>query len=387
MQSGNSFHDVIIVGSGPAGMSTALHLVHLRPELADRILVLEAKRHPRPKLCAGGILQDGVRILRKLGLDFSSLPQIGVKEAHFRFEGRGICVALDPVSFTVIRREAFDAWLAGEARGRGIRVEEDVRVTGVRARGDEMEVLAENAAYRAGIVVGADGTHSAVRRFVTAVKGGGSSIVLEFTMAADEFKRLPVPAQDKAFFDFSVIHKRVQGYIWQFPKPGGAAAETACTRGIYHARVFPRRPAPALKSILQARVAEELPGPDGRRMGGFPIRYFDPRGVFSAQRVLLVGDAAGVDPIYGEGISFALGYGGIAAREIAAALENRDFSFSRYGRRILRSPMGRCLRRRVKVARILYLSSSRAAQRLIWWRLGFLLKWIIENFLIGWEKG
>ena len=53
--------DVIIVGSGPAGTSTALHLCRLRPELAGRILLLDRAVHPREKLCGGGITHYGER--------------------------------------------------------------------------------------------------------------------------------------------------------------------------------------------------------------------------------------------------------------------------------------------------------------------------------------
>ncbi len=48
--------------------------------------------------------------------------------------------------------------------------------------------------------------------------------------------------------------------------------------------------------------------------------------------------------------------------------------------------MGKCLKRRLWVARMLYLFHSKAIQRFLWWRLGFLLKWYIENFLIDWAK-
>jgi len=47
---------------------------------------------------------------------------------------------------------------------------------------------------------------------------------------------------------------------------------------------------------------------DDDKLKGHPLRRFHPRGLFSAPRTLLVGDAAGVDPLLGEGISFALGY-------------------------------------------------------------------------------
>ncbi|MFG0332280.1 MAG: FAD-dependent oxidoreductase, partial [Maioricimonas sp. JB049] len=51
-------YDVIIIGSGPSGSSTALHLAQRSPELARRTLILERDRHPRHKLCGGGCVND-----------------------------------------------------------------------------------------------------------------------------------------------------------------------------------------------------------------------------------------------------------------------------------------------------------------------------------------
>ncbi|MFW6097498.1 MAG: FAD-dependent monooxygenase, partial [Chloroflexota bacterium] len=47
--------DVLIVGSGPSGMSTALHLVQADAGWAERILVVDKAVHPREKLCGGGV--------------------------------------------------------------------------------------------------------------------------------------------------------------------------------------------------------------------------------------------------------------------------------------------------------------------------------------------
>ena len=47
--------DLLIIGSGPAGCSTALHLARLDPALARRTVILEKAEHPRHKLCGGGL--------------------------------------------------------------------------------------------------------------------------------------------------------------------------------------------------------------------------------------------------------------------------------------------------------------------------------------------
>ena len=62
--------DVLIIGSGPAGMSTALHLVQADQAWADRIVVIEKAVHPRDKLCGGGVTRAGEDILGRLGLSF-----------------------------------------------------------------------------------------------------------------------------------------------------------------------------------------------------------------------------------------------------------------------------------------------------------------------------
>ncbi len=54
---------IIIVGSGPAGAATALALHRLDPALAQEVLVLEKGHHPRPKVCAGGLIPAARRWL------------------------------------------------------------------------------------------------------------------------------------------------------------------------------------------------------------------------------------------------------------------------------------------------------------------------------------
>jgi flavin-dependent dehydrogenase len=79
--------DLLILGSGPGGLSTALHLAQIAPHLAPRILILEKEHYPRFKLCAGGLVADAEVVLERLGLDLREVPHVIVDMAHFDFAG------------------------------------------------------------------------------------------------------------------------------------------------------------------------------------------------------------------------------------------------------------------------------------------------------------
>lgn len=377
-------YDIIIVGSGPAGTSTALHLSKLAPELARRTLILERQRHPRPKLCGGGIPPDGEYILKRLGLDLAQLSHVPVHEAYFNFMGRGgFCLKRQPVSFRVVQRHEFDAWLFDAACAHGVTAHQETRVLNVRPSGDAMEVLTDKGSYRTRVVLGADGAKSIVRKAVDSNPDSSFSRLLEFFVPQSPEGTRPAD-QDRAFFDFSVIDQDVQGYTWSFPmqKNGGPTRNL----GIYDARVHSRSPYGRLKSTMRQKLGEDGVNIDDYQIHGQPIRWFDPEGPLSAPGVLLVGDAAGADPTFGEGISFALGYGELAAQEVKDAFAQGDFSFTNYRNRILNHPMGRCLKRRIRMARFLYGMRNRHAQRFLWWRLGPLMRWYLETFLVDWAK-
>ena len=60
--------DVIIVGAGPAGSSTAYHLA----KLGIDVLVLEKAEFPRDKICGDGLTPAAVHELIAMGMDIST---------------------------------------------------------------------------------------------------------------------------------------------------------------------------------------------------------------------------------------------------------------------------------------------------------------------------
>ncbi len=375
-------YDIIIVGSGPSGTATALNLAQVDPHLISRTLILEKQRHPRPKLCGGGILQDGERKLKKLGLQLTNFPHVDVTEACFYFQGKGFIASYKPVSFRVVDRPHFDQMLVDMTRRLGFAIQEETTVHQIRQTENGMAVETDQGIFHSRIVVGADGANSTVRRYLNPPPGTQKARLLEI-YAPPASRSQPIKqGPHQALFDFAPIIDGIQGYYWDFPMPPGDSPRR--NQGIYDSRFFPDRPLGDMKALFPKWTASRGLRPDDYTLQSFPLRWFDPQGAFSAPGVILVGDAAGIDPTYGEGISFSMGYGELAAQEVQAALISKDFSFSNYRQRILTSRMGKMLQRRRAMASLLYSQKGPGMLRHIFWNFKGITNWMIHQFLIGW---
>ena len=192
---------------------------------------------------------------------------------------------------------------------------------------------------QARILVAADGAGSRIRRWVLA---GDPHVSIPVCSTAPTsplrlFKHeIPAPRHFPAemVYDFSPMDDGLRGYVWLFPVSGGrlnvGAMHTPSRRlgGADVVRILER---------TLARHGVSLPS----RARGWPAWPYAPDGRLSRAHVLLVGDAAGIDALTGEGIAVGLEHGLIAAASIHHALGTDDFSFSDYAQAVRRATVGR----------------------------------------------
>jgi flavin-dependent dehydrogenase len=378
-------YDLIIVGAGPAGISSALHLAQIMPGIEKRTLILEKAHHPRHKLCGGGLLPDGEIVLRQLGLDIREIAHVDAPFAHFDFAGQGLAMTANDgtgIAFRLIRRDEFDAWLVGKARASGFEIREGVTVKTVEASAQGCVISTDQGDFHAKAVIGADGSKGITRRLVNPREKPHSARVLELLAPPKPDSSLHV--QQDAYFDFRPIMDGIGGYIWDFPTLVKGVA-TRCW-GIYDANFTPGEASRSLMAALADEMKAHGYNLEDYEIEGHPIRWFEASGEFSVPGLILAGDAAGVDALFGEGIAPALGYGRIAAKAIKAAFEKNDFSFSDYKKQVLSSEMGKSLRLRTLTARIFFGIRNAPIQRFIWTKLGAPTTFYVQNFLVYWAN-
>ena len=378
--------DIIIIGGGPSGLSTALHTARDFPHLTDGILILEKARYPRQKLCAGGLVTDAEVILQRLGLDVSEVPHVDAERIHFDFESKGLNLHVPKRhALRVIRRDEFDHWLAEKAESRGLEIREGVTVREILPDKDGVTVKTDHGDFRAQVVVGADGSNGVTRRSILPSAPVHTARVLEVltpTYASRGLKE--TERSERAYFEFFPVPRNIAGYVWDFPTQVHGQAMRCW--GIYDTNLMAEESRPPLKEPLAEEMARFGFQLREYEIKGHPIRWFSPRNPMVVPRVLFVGDAAGADPFLGEGISIALGYGALAAREIGEAFAKDDFSFSSYKRRVLKSALGRALITRWLLTHMIYPLKWKGFQIVIWRLLKPIAVPFAWKFILNWGK-
>jgi flavin-dependent dehydrogenase len=342
--------EVIIAGAGPAGVACAVALVRRAPSLRGRVIALDRARFPRAKPCGGGLTGHADEALAALGLALT-VPSVAAGRAVVRFGAVEREVALGrPVR--VVRREEFDASLVEQARDLGVIVREGEAALGFTVERDAVEVGTATRRLRARVLVGADGAGSAVRKRLRDERRRDAPDAARATPI--RLFRVEVPGRsrygDAMLYDFTAMADGLRGYVWIFPVPG-----ERLNVGLMHDPGSARSGA-ELTALLTRQLRHHGVVLDGPARG-WPAWGYLPSAPVAAERTLLVGDAAGIDALTGEGIAVGLEQGMVAADAIVAALADGDFRFRGYRRALRRATVGRELAIDRWLARLLYRGS------------------------------
>jgi flavin-dependent dehydrogenase len=319
---------VMIVGAGPAGISTWLHLQKYAPELARRSIILEKAIFPRDKLCAGGLGAWSGAALKHLEVELN-IPSVYISDIDFRIANEFYHFH-QADCFRVVQRANFDHALAQVAVNRGLELHQGEFLTNVSRSQRLLVVRTNKRKYSVQTLIGADGALSNVRRKMIPSNRPHLAATIQIFAPADPYYD-PEFNEKKITLNLAPLSEGLQGYLWHVPCLKNGIPSMA--HGIVDFRIYPDKPRADMRKIfrdeLRSRNLNHGPG----SWSSYPICWFSEENIISQPNILLVGDAAGVEPALGGGIHIALSYGEVAAHTIINAFQNNDFSFHDYTQR------------------------------------------------------
>jgi menaquinone-9 beta-reductase len=309
--------DVVVIGAGPGGCMTARELARS----GCHVLLLEAKKFPRPKVCGGCINHHAVELLRECGLG-SLVPESGaVPLDEFRIQLPYWTPRYDLPRGWSLTRARFDSLLAqsaidagvsflDEAMGRmDVAVDAESRTVHVERNGSSFPV-------RAKIVVSAEGLSRSSMRHTSEFDVRVANDAFVGAGVVVDADAVPATLKEQAPAGSVTMAVGRGGYVGVAQAEGGQYSLGAAIRpGVVKEE---GSLGAAVVRLLRDSGLAHFPELVDLSWHGTPLLKSRPNRP-SGSRVFLVGDAAGyVEPFTGEGMAWAI-EGGLSLAPIARA--------------------------------------------------------------------
>ncbi|MCX6771344.1 MAG: NAD(P)/FAD-dependent oxidoreductase [Candidatus Micrarchaeota archaeon] len=323
-------YDAIVVGAGPAGCSCALFLANAGREV---LLVDKAASFPREKVCGDAFSGKSIGVARELGV----LPNLE-KKPHgivrgltlIAPNGKHVSVpfpnadGMPFAGYTVARFDTDEVFFRAASAHPKIAVLLGFSPDELLREGDAITGVAgalgadkKRMAFKARVVVGADGAASAVSRLL---KLPNQPVNHVYSGVRGYYTGVEGLTENIELFFIDGV---LPGYLWIFPMANGRAnvGLGILSSDLNRERKHPNAMlADAIEknSSIAPRFKNALL--DGR-MGGWAIPLGSYRKKCFGDGWMLIGDAASlVDPFSGEGVGNSLCSGKYAAVTIGEAI-------------------------------------------------------------------
>ncbi|VVB56902.1 Digeranylgeranylglycerophospholipid reductase [uncultured archaeon] len=337
--------DVIVVGAGPGGSTTAAYL----GRLGRSVLLLDKAKFPRDKTCGDALSGKSMNVVRELGLvaEVEKLPHGIIKGATFsspngkiisipfpstdpnRPGGTGYCLRRqhpDYLFFTAAKNTA-NVTILEQFQIQDVLME-DGKAVGVKGI-DLTDSKRAERTFSSKVVVGADGVNSIVARAVL-----GEKAQLDPSHSCDAvrvyYEGITGMTND---IEIHFIKSIMPGYFWIFPLENGRAnVGLGLVSKDLQAKMKKDKTnlVQMLNHIMKEEPLFKERFANAKPMGlvtGWRLPFGSYRRQLSGNGWVLVGDAASlVDPFSGEGVGNATTSGRLAAQFIDEAIERNDVS-------------------------------------------------------------
>ncbi len=309
-------YDLTVVGGGPAGATCARRAA----EAGLDVVLLEKAYHPREKPCGGAL---GPQVIRSLDLDISSVIERTFNAAIIRTPS-GKKVTLISKGHIVTRSE-FDSYLLQKAVDVGVEVVQGVEVVGLEQLRSGTRALAVGDSYKSHLLVGADGVNGiSARELGVRSKWLPEQIALCYSatapMSSSDVESVMMTHGANGAPAIELYFGLVSwGYGWCFPKKNGFNIGIGCR---LDKQDNLQQKWKDFVSIIEREKGVEL---DVSNRVSYRVPVGDKLNRCIARRSMLIGDAAGlVSPLTGEGISYAIQSGTLAAKIAFEAVESKS---------------------------------------------------------------